>query len=86
MIPLVTRTAEEMILLVPHELREAALALGVPRWRTTLSVVVRAADARYRDRASSSRSRGSRARPRRCCLRPSAIGSGRLPSPSRFRR
>ncbi len=43
MIPLVTRTAEEMILLVPHELREAALALGVPRWRTTLSVVVRAA-------------------------------------------
>jgi phosphate transport system permease protein len=43
MIPLVTRTAEEMILLVPHELREAALALGVPRWRTTLWVVVRAA-------------------------------------------
>ncbi|HVN89069.1 MAG TPA: phosphate ABC transporter permease PstA [Candidatus Binataceae bacterium] len=43
MIPLVTRTAEEMILLVPHELREAALALGVPRWRTTMSVIVRAA-------------------------------------------
>jgi phosphate transport system permease protein len=43
MIPLVTRTAEEMILLVPHELREAALALGVPRWRTTVSVVVRTA-------------------------------------------
>lgn len=43
MIPLVTRTTEEMILLVPHELREAALALGVPRWRTTLSVVARTA-------------------------------------------
>jgi phosphate transport system permease protein len=43
MIPLVTRTAEEMILLVPDELREAALALGVPRWRTTVSVVVRSA-------------------------------------------
>src|SRR5580704_11401928 len=43
MIPLVTRTAEEMILLVPHELREAALALGVPRWRTTISVVARTA-------------------------------------------
>jgi phosphate transport system permease protein len=43
MIPLVTRTAEEMILLVPHELREAALALGVPRWRTTVSVVTRSA-------------------------------------------
>ncbi len=43
MIPLVTRTTEEMILLVPPELREAALALGVPDWRTTLSVVVRTA-------------------------------------------
>ena len=43
MVPLVTRTTEEMILLVPAELREAALALGVPRWRTTLSVVARAA-------------------------------------------
>jgi phosphate transport system permease protein len=43
MIPLVTRTSEEMILLVPHEMREAALALGVPRWRTTISVVVRTA-------------------------------------------
>ena len=43
MAPLVTRTAEEMLLLVPHELREASLALGVPRWRTTLSVIVRTA-------------------------------------------
>jgi phosphate transport system permease protein len=43
MIPLVTRTTEEMVLLVPHELREASLALGVPKWRTTLSVVVRTA-------------------------------------------
>jgi phosphate ABC transporter permease subunit PstA len=43
MVPLLTRTTEEMIVLVPTELREAALALGVPRWRTTLSVVVRAA-------------------------------------------
>jgi phosphate transport system permease protein len=43
MVPLVTRTTEEMILLVPAELREAALALGVPHWRTTLSVVARAA-------------------------------------------
>jgi phosphate transport system permease protein len=43
MIPLVARTTEEMILLVPHELREASLALGVPRWRTTLSVVARTA-------------------------------------------
>lgn len=41
MIPMVMRTTEEMILLVPHSLREAALALGYPRWRTSLSVVVR---------------------------------------------
>lgn len=45
MIPLVIRTTEEMLLLVPHELREAALALGVPKWRTTLSVVARTATA-----------------------------------------
>jgi phosphate transport system permease protein len=43
MIPLVTRTTEEMVRLVPNELREAALALGVTRWRTTVSVVVRTA-------------------------------------------
>ncbi|MGH8011157.1 MAG: phosphate ABC transporter permease PstA [Candidatus Binataceae bacterium] len=43
MIPLVTRTTEEMVMLVPHELREAALALGVPRWRTTLAIVARTA-------------------------------------------
>lgn len=45
MIPLVTRTTEEMILLVPTDLREAALALGVARWRTTLSVIAPAAAA-----------------------------------------
>jgi phosphate transport system permease protein len=43
MIPMVTRTTEEMVRLVPHSLREAALALGYPRWRTTLQVMVRAA-------------------------------------------
>ena len=43
MIPLVTRTTEEMLRVVPISLREAALALGYPRWRTSLSVVVRTA-------------------------------------------
>ena len=43
MVPLVTRTTEDMVLLVPPELREASLALGVPLWRTTLSVVARTA-------------------------------------------
>jgi len=43
MIPLVTRTTEEMIRLVPVSLREAALALGYSRWRTSLAVVLRTA-------------------------------------------
>ncbi len=43
MIPLVTRTTEEMIRLVPNSLREAALALGYPRWRTSMSVILRTA-------------------------------------------
>src|SRR3989441_11809179 len=43
MIPIVARTTEEMIKLVPQSLREGALALGAPQWRTTLGVVVPAA-------------------------------------------
>lgn len=43
MIPLVTRTTEEMIRLVPEALREAALALGYARWRTSLAIVLRTA-------------------------------------------
>jgi phosphate transport system permease protein len=43
MMPMVMRTTEEMIKLVPNSLREAALALGYPRWRTSLSVVARTA-------------------------------------------
>jgi phosphate transport system permease protein len=40
MIPIVVRSAEEMLKLVPHELREASYALGVPKWRTILKVVL----------------------------------------------
>jgi phosphate transport system permease protein len=40
MIPLVVRSSEEMLKLVPNELREAAYALGVPKWRTIVKVVV----------------------------------------------
>src|ERR1041385_6610446 len=43
MIPIVARTTEEMIRLVPHSLREGALALGAPQWRVTLGIVVPAA-------------------------------------------
>ncbi|MEP6998991.1 MAG: phosphate ABC transporter permease PstA [bacterium] len=43
MIPLVTRTTEEMVRTVPQSLREAALALGYPRWRTSMQIVLRTA-------------------------------------------
>lgn len=43
MLPTVTRTAEELLRLVPNHLREAGLGLGVSRWRTTLSIVMRTA-------------------------------------------
>ncbi len=43
MIPTICRTTEEMLLLVPQALREAAYGLGIPRWRTTLSITLRTA-------------------------------------------
>jgi phosphate transport system permease protein len=43
MIPTVCRTSEEMLLMVPHAVREAALGLGVPNWRSVLSITLRTA-------------------------------------------
>jgi phosphate transport system permease protein len=43
MIPTVCRTTEEMLLMVPHAVREAALALGVPNWRSVLAITVKTA-------------------------------------------
>jgi phosphate transport system permease protein len=43
MVPTVTRTTEEMLLLVPGSYREAALALGIPRWKTTVRIIFPAA-------------------------------------------
>ena len=43
MIPIVARTTEEMIRLVPNSMREAALALGAPQWRVTWNIVLPAA-------------------------------------------
>ncbi|MFM9699106.1 phosphate ABC transporter permease PstA [Streptomyces europaeiscabiei] len=40
MLPVVVRSTEEMLKLVPNELREASLALGVPKWRTILKIVL----------------------------------------------
>ena len=43
MVPMLARTTEEIVRLVPHSLREAALALGYPRWRTSLRIIARTA-------------------------------------------
>jgi phosphate transport system permease protein len=43
MIPTVARTTEEMLLMVPHSIREAALGLGLPNWRSVLSITVKTA-------------------------------------------
>jgi phosphate transport system permease protein len=43
MIPLVMRTTEEVLLLVPQDYREASLALGIARWKTTVSIVMKSA-------------------------------------------
>ena len=43
MVPTITRTTEEMLATVPHAIREAALGLGVPKWRTAVSVSLRTA-------------------------------------------
>jgi len=45
MVPTITRTTEEMLATVPHAIREAALGLGVPKWRTVFSVSLRTASA-----------------------------------------
>jgi phosphate transport system permease protein len=45
MVPTVTRTTEEMLRMVPYAIREAALGLGVPAWRSTLTITVRTASA-----------------------------------------
>ncbi len=43
MVPTVCRTTEEMLLMVPHAVREAALGLGIPNWRSVLSITVKTA-------------------------------------------
>lgn len=43
MIPTITRTTEEMLLMVPNSIREAALGLGVPNWRSVISITLKTA-------------------------------------------
>src|SRR5512140_746689 len=43
MVPTIARTTEEMLLMVPKQVREAALGLGIPQWRSTVSIALRTA-------------------------------------------
>ena len=43
MVPTITRTTEEMLRTVPHSVREAAFGLGIPKWRTVVSISLRTA-------------------------------------------
>ena len=43
MVPTITRSTEEMLRLVPNSIREAALGLGIPQWRSTMSITLRTA-------------------------------------------
>jgi phosphate transport system permease protein len=43
MVPTVCRTTEEMLLMVPHAVREAALGLGIPNWRSVMAITVKTA-------------------------------------------
>ncbi len=45
MVPIITRTTEQMLLLVPQAVREAALGLGISQWRTTISITLATARA-----------------------------------------
>lgn len=74
-IPVVVRTTDEMMQLQPSTMREAALALGVPQWKLTLQIVLRA-PRRAWSQVSCWRWHVSPAKPRRCCLPLSATSSG----------
>ena len=67
MIPMVVRSTEEMLRLVPADLREASYALGVPKWRTITKVVLPDRDRRHRHRCDAGHRPRRSARPRRCC-------------------
>ncbi|GHS89941.1 hypothetical protein AGMMS50218_17210 [Actinomycetota bacterium] len=77
MIPVVVRSSEEMLRLVPNELREASLALGVPRWLTVIKVVLRTSVAGLTTGVMLAIARAMHSR---CCWPPES------PEPGRSRR
>jgi len=75
MIPTIARTTEQMLLLVPQAIREAAYGLGVSRWRTTLSITLRTATSASSP-ASCSPSPALPEKPLRFCSPPLATSTG----------
>ena len=71
MLPTIVRSTEEMLRLVPAPLREGSYALGVPKWKTILKIVMPTA-LPASSPASCWRSPARPARPRRCCWSPAA--------------
>ena len=67
MLPVVTRSSEVVLNLVPDSLREAALALGAPRWRVIFRVVLPTALPGLVTGSLLAVARAARARRRRCC-------------------
>jgi len=63
MIPLILRTTEEVVLLVPNGYREAALALGVSRWKTIVHIVMKTASRDHHRDSARARPRGGETAP-----------------------
>lgn len=68
MVPILTRNTEEMLRLVPQSVREAAFGLGIPQWRTTISITLATARAPELLQVSCWRLRVWQAKPRLSCL------------------
>ena len=76
MLPVMARTAEDILNLVPNELRESGLAMGAPRWKVTLGVVCKAARGGLPHRRHTGDRTVSPARLRRCSSPRSAARTG----------
>jgi hypothetical protein len=68
-LPVVVRTTDEMLRLVPSQMREAALSLGIPQWKVIVQVLYRSASAGIVTGILLALARIS-AKPRRCCSPP----------------
>ena len=84
MIPLILRTTEEMLVLVPNSYREAAFALGIPHWKIVLHIVLKTARKGIITGILLAAARVA-GETRRCCSRLWATAFGAATSPSRLK-